>query len=271
MSTEMINPDTVRISEVGTEEILRLINNEDKKVPDIVAACIPDIAKLVEEGVKALSSGHRIIYCGAGTSGRLGVVDSAECPPTYGLDPSSFTAIIAGGPGAVFRAAEGCEDSREKGVEAFENAKCTAGDLVIGISVSGQAPFVCAFMEEAAKAGCTVGAIVNNADCPMSKLTELLVFADTGAEVVMGSTRMKGGSSQKMILNMFSTAVCIRMGYVYKNFMVNMQVSNSKLRRRAIFIMKNAVGVDEGNAVRLLENNAWYVRGAVEQAIREGL
>ena len=264
MSTELVNPATKNISNVSTEEMLRLINNEDRKVADIVAECIPEIAKLVEMGVQALQSGHRIIYCGAGTSGRLGVVDAAECPPTYGLDPEQFTAVIAGGPGAVFRAAEGCEDSTERGIAAFAEAGVRTGDLVIGISVSGQAPFVVAFMEQARKIGCPVAAITNNHGAPMTQIADIVVLPDTGAEVIKGSTRMKGGTSQKMILNMFSTAVCIRMGYVYQNYMVNMKVSNRKLRQRAITMVVEITEMDESSAEALLERYEWNIREALK-------
>lgn len=264
MSTEGINKATEHISEVDIPEILRLINNEDKKVPEIVSSCIPDIAKLTECGVRALKSGHRIIYCGAGTSGRLAVADAAECPPTYGVSPECFKAVIAGGKDAIVLASEGCEDSREKGVLAFNELNCSSEDLIIGISASGQAPFVVAFMEEAKKLGCTVGAIVNNSDCPMNKVADIVVFADTGAEAIKGSTRMKGGTAQKLILNMFSTAVCVKMGYVYKNFMVNMQVSNSKLERRAISMICEITGKNAEFALDLLQKNNMHVKTALE-------
>lgn len=264
MSTEDFNKATENISEVSTEEMLRLINNEDKKVADIVENCIPSVAQLVEKAVEALQSGHRIIYCGAGTSGRLGVVDAAECPPTYGIDPERFSAVMAGGRDAVFRAAEGFEDSREHGVAAFREMACSSGDLIIGISVSGQAPFVVAFMEEAKKLGCTVGALVNNAGAPMTKVADIVVLAETGAEAIKGSTRMKGGTAQKMILNMFSTSVCIKMGYVYKNYMVNMKVSNRKLRARAIKMITEITDMEAVAAEELLVRYDWSVKEALK-------
>lgn len=262
MSTEDRNLNTVHISEVSTEEMLRLINNEDRKVLDIVAECIPSIATLVEQAVKVLKNGGRILYCGAGTSGRLGVVDAAECPPTYGLSPDKFTAVIAGGPDAVFRAAEGFEDSREAGVAAFEKAAVESRDLVIGISVSGGAPFVIAFMEKAREIGCFVAAITNNQGAPMTAKANLVVFADTGAEAIKGSTRLKGGTSQKLILNMFSTAVCVKMGYVYQNYMVNMKVSNQKLKKRAITMVCEITELCETDAETLLTAHNWDVRHA---------
>lgn len=268
MSTECVNKATSNISEVGTEEMLKLINNEDKKVADIVAECIPDIALLVEKAVEALNGGFRIIYCGAGTSGRLGVVDAAECPPTYGIDPDRFTAVIAGGKEAVFRAAEGREDSVEGGIAAFNEVNCQKGDLVIGISVSGQAPFVMAFMEEAKKIGCTVGAITNNQGAPMTKIADIVVLPDTGAEAIKGSTRMKGGTAQKMILNMFSTAVCIKIGCVYKNYMVNMKVSNRKLRQRAIDMITEITEIEPTKAEEMLALNDWSVKDALKAILK---
>jgi len=269
MSTESVNQATQMISEVSTAEMLALINDEDKKVPSIVEKCIPQIAILVEKGAEAIKNGFRVIYCGAGTSGRLAIADAAECPPTYGLSPECFTGVIAGGKEAVFRAAEGCEDSRERGVEAFVESKCQSGDLVIGISASGQAPFVCASMEEAKKIGCTVGAIVNNPNCPMDKIAHVVVMVETGAEAIKGSTRMKAGTSQKLILNMFSTAVCIKLGCVYKNYMVNMQVSNSKLRKRAIAMVKDITSLAPDDAEALLEAHEWIVKEALKAYFSE--
>ena len=269
MSTEDFNKATQNISEVSTAEMLKLINEQDKQVPYIVEKCIPQVAILVEKAVEAINSGHRIIYCGAGTSGRLGVVDAAECPPTYGLSPEKFTAVMAGGRDAVFRAAEGFEDSREAGITAFEENKVEKGDLVIGISVSGQALFVVAFMEKAQEIGCTVAALINNEGAPMSKCADLVIVADTGAEAIKGSTRMKGGTSQKLILNMFSTAVCINLGYVYKNYMVNMKVSNQKLRKRAITMMVEITGMDEAKAEEMLIAHDWDVKDTLKSYFDE--
>ena len=267
MSTEAWNSATEHISEVGTEEMLRMINREDSKVADIVAECIPQVARLVEEGANAIRNGRRIIYCGAGTSGRLAIADAAECPPTYGLDPTCFTAVMAGGRNAVFNASENAEDSREGGVKAFAETGCTAGDVILGVSVSGQAPFVCAFMEEGRKAGCFVAALVNNADSPMTKLADLVILADTGAEAIKGSTRMKGGTSQKMILNMFSTAVCVKLGCVYKNYMVNMKPINQKLVRRAVAMVTEITGIGEDEARAALDGSDWNIRDAVESIL----
>lgn len=264
MNTESVNQNTKGISKASTEEMLRMINNEDKTVADVVAGCIPQISKLVDVAHKTLFEGGRIFYVGCGTSGRIAVADAAELPPTYGLDPERVVAIIAGGVGAMIRASEGCEDSRERALEAFKESGCKAGDLVIGISASGQAPFVVAFMEEAKKLGCPVGCITNNENTVMEKCADITVAALTGAEVIKGSTRMKAGSSQKMILNMFSTAVCIKLGYVYQNFMVNMTVSNSKLEKRAITMVSTITGLDEEASIKALKEHDWSVYEAVK-------
>lgn len=264
MNTESINRETWDISEASTEEMLRLINREDKTVADAVEACIPTIVQLVEAGHRALASGGRIFYCGAGTSGRLAVADAAELPPTYGIDPDRVVAVIAGGAGAIVRASEGCEDSRERARQAFDEHRPTVGDLVIGISASGQAPFVIAFMEEAKTAGCTVAAITNNTDTLMERCADITVAALTGAEAIKGSTRMKAGTAQKLILNMFSTAVCVKQGFVYKNLMVNMTPSNRKLRARAVDMVCTVTGMAESAAQQVLEQQGWSVREAIK-------
>lgn len=263
-STEALNEARRHLSEGTTEEVLRAINDEDATVAGVVAGCIPQVAQLVDAAVTSLKAGGRIFYCGAGTSGRLAVADAAECPPTYGVASETVQAVIAGGAGAIVNAAEGCEDDEAAGQKAFSDAGCRAGDVVIGISAAGNAPFVCAFLEKAKEAGCVTGAITNNENTRLSRIADVTVMALTGPEVVSGSTRMKAGTSQKMILNMFSTAVFVRMGYVFGNYMVNMKVSNSKLRRRAVSIVTALTGLDEAGAIALLEQHDFFVRGALE-------
>ncbi|MBE6807885.1 MAG: N-acetylmuramic acid 6-phosphate etherase [Ruminococcaceae bacterium] len=259
MNTESVNKATQNISSASTEEMLTMINNEDKTVATAVEKAIPQISKLVDKAYEVLSGGGRVFYCGAGTSGRLAVADAAELPPTYGLDPQKIVAIIAGGIGAMVNASEGCEDSRERALATFEEYGIKKGDMVIGISASGQAPFVITIMEEARKLGCPVGCITNNQDTLMEKCADITVAALTGAEAIKGSTRMKAGSAQKMILNMFSTAVCIKLGFVYKNYMVNMVTSNRKLRKRAVTMVCEISGISENEAQDLLKKNNWSV------------
>ena len=257
--TETRNPRSDNIADLSPEAILRIIGREDASVPAVVRGCIPAIAKLVEKGIDSLKKGGRIIYCGAGTSGRLAVADAAEIPPTYGVDRSRVVAVIAGGEKAIVNASEGCEDSREGGEKAFDFLACTEKDLVIGISAAGRAPFVVAFMEKAKKTGCTVGALVNNKNTDMAKIADIAVEALTGAEVIKGSTRMKAGSAQKMILNMFSTAVFVKSGYTWQNYMTHMNPSNSKLKKRAVSMVCEILGVAEQAAQSLLEAHDWDI------------
>ncbi len=263
MNTESVNVKTKNIFKESTQGILTLINNEDAIVAGIVVKCIPQIAKLVDKAYESLQNGGKIVYCGAGTSGRLAIADAAECPPTYGVSKDVVKAVIAGGAGAVVNASEGCEDDVLKGEEAFENAGCNTGDIVIGISASGNAPFVCAFLKKAKEKGCITGAIVNNEDTKLEKIADITVAALTGAEAIKGSTRMKAGTSQKMILNMFSTAVFVKMGYVYQNYMVNMTVSNIKLKNRAIVMVSDITGLEYEKAEALLAENNWVIREAI--------
>ena len=257
--TETRNERSDRIADGSSESILRIIQREDASVPAIVKSCIPQIAKLVDAGVEALKNGGRIIYCGAGTSGRLAVADAAECPPTYGVSRETITAVIAGGEKAITNASEGCEDDRKAGVAAFENQKCTKNDLIIGISAAGRAPFVVAFMEKAKELGCNVGAIVNNLDTEMAKIANIAIEPLTGAEVIKGSTRMKAGSAQKMILNMFSTAVFVKMGCTWQNYMTHMNPSNSKLKKRAVAMLCEILKIGENEAEELLISRDWNI------------
>ena len=261
--TETRNFRSDKIADGSSESILGIIQREDASVPAVVKRCIPQIAKLVDAGVKSIQNGGRIIYCGAGTSGRLAVADAAECPPTYGISNETVTAVIAGGASAITNASEGCEDSREGGIAAFELQKCTKNDLVIGISAAGRAPFVVSFMEKAKELGCTVGAIVNNLNTDMAKLSDIAIEALTGAEVIKGSTRMKAGSAQKMILNMFSTAVFVKTGCTWQNYMTHMKPSNSKLKKRAISMICEILNIPEACAEELLVSHDWDIHASL--------
>ena len=261
--TETRNPRSDHIADGSTESILRIIQREDASVPSVVKRCIPQVAKLVDAAVEALRQGGRILYCGAGTSGRLAVADASECPPTYGVPRERVVAVIAGGEGAITNASEGCEDSRERGAAAFTAQNCTEKDLVIGISAAGRAPFVVAFMEEARKKGCQVGAIVNNRNTDMAAIADIAVEALTGAEVIKGSTRMKAGSAQKMILNMFSTAVFVKLGYTWQNYMTHMRPSNDKLKKRAAVMLCEILHIETEEAVKLLTAHDWDIPAAL--------
>ena len=264
MNTESVNIKTKGISDATTEEMLYMINDEDATVAGVVRSVIPQVAKLVEAGVSTLKNGGRIFYCGCGTSGRIAVADAAECPPTYGVSRDLVNAIIAGGEKAMINASEGCEDSREKGVETFEKVGVKSGDLVIGVSAAGRAPFVLAFMEKAKEIGAFVGALVNNTETEMSKVADLTIELLTGAEAIKGSTRMKAGTSQKLVLNMFSTTLFIRMGCTYQNYMVNMIPNNIKLRGRAVSMVTEITGLEREKALEILESCEWDIRSAIK-------
>lgn len=267
MNTESVNEKTKGISTASVEDALYMINDEDATVAGLVRKSIPQIAKLVKAGLRALEQGGRVFYCGCGTSGRLAVADAAECPPTYGVSRDLVNAVIAGGEKAMVNALEGCEDSRERGVEAFEKAGITNRDFVIGLSAAGRAPFVLAFMEKAKELGCQVGAIVNNEQTEMAKIADIAVETLTGAEAIKGSTRMKAGTSQKMILNMFSTALFIGRGCTYQNYMVNMIPNNIKLRARAVSMLVDILQIDEGEAATLLEEKNWDIKAVIKSKI----
>ena len=268
MNTESVNEKTKGISDASTEEILRMINDQDATVAEVVRAAIPSIANLVDKGVETLNNGGRVFYCGCGTSGRLAVADAAECPPTYGVSRDLITAVIAGGAKAMVNASEGCEDSKEKGIEAFDAVGVKSGDLVIGISAAGRAPFVLAFMEKAKNSECFVCGITNNSDTEMAKIADLTIELLTGAEAIKGSTRMKAGTSQKLVLNMFSTSLFIKMGCTYQNYMVNMIPNNTKLRKRAVSMVSDILDITEKEAQTLLEENGYDIKKTIKSRIK---
>lgn len=267
MNTESVNKKTKGISDATTEEMLYMINDEDATVASAVRKNIPQIAKMVDAALQALKNGGRVFYCGCGTSGRLAVADAAECPPTYGVNRDLVNAVIAGGEKAMVNALEGCEDSRERGIEAFEKAGVCEKDLVIGISAAGRAPFVLAFMEKAKEQGCVVCAMVNNENTEMAKIADIAIETLTGAEAIKGSTRMKAGTSQKLILNMFSTSLFIKMGCTYQNYMVNMIPNNIKLRARAISMVADILQISSEKAQLLLEKQEWNIKAVLKSKI----
>ena len=263
MNTESVNSKTKGISDATVEEALYMINDEDATVAAAVRKAIPSIAKMVTAGAKTLKNGGRIFYCGCGTSGRIAVADAAECPPTYGVDRELVNAVIAGGAKAMVNASEGCEDSRERGEQAFAEYGVCEKDMVIGISAAGRPPFVLAFMGKAKELGCTVCAVVNNENTEMARISDIAIETLTGAEAIKGSTRMKAGTSQKMILNMFSTALFIQMGCTYQNYMVNMIPNNTKLRARAVSMVADIMQTDANTATELLEANDWDIKKVI--------
>ncbi|WMJ86941.1 N-acetylmuramic acid 6-phosphate etherase [Anaerocolumna sp. MB42-C2] len=251
--TEQVNQETENIDECTTEQILNLINREDSKVPDAVRKEIPNITKAVDIIYESLSSGGRMIYLGAGTSGRLGVLDASECPPTYGTDPELIQGYIAGGDGALRTAVEGSEDSEEEGRKQVKECSVTKKDVIIGITASGSAPYVCGALKQAREYGATTIGVVNNDNTKLNKLCDICIEVVVGPEVVIGSTRMKAGTAQKLVLNMLTTAAMIKLGKVYGNMMVDLKASNNKLNERSIRIIRKVTGVNEESALKYLE------------------
>src|SRR5215831_6896542 len=221
MSTERRNPRSVDIDLFPTERILKIINGEDAQIAGIVAAAIPEITKAVDAAVDAIRSGGHLFYVGAGTSGRLALLDSVECPPTFGSPGDWFQAVLAGGPKAFTQAKEDSEDDREQAETDLKAKKVAAKDFVIGVAASGRTPYTQAALEFAKSRGARTAAIVSVAGSPMAKVADITICTPVGPEVVSGSTRMKAGTAQKMVLNMISTTTMIRLGMTYSNWMVN--------------------------------------------------
>ncbi len=253
ITTERRNENTKNIDIVSTCEILRMINNEDKTVPLAVEAAIDQIAEVVEVVTKAFRDGGRLFYVGAGTSGRLGVLDASEVPPTFGLDPSKVIGIIAGGDYALRYAIEGAEDSKESVVKDLKSYNLNNKDVVIGIAASGVTPFAIGGLEYANKIGAETACITTSHDSQIAKIAKHPIEAITGAEPLTGSTRMKSGTAQKLILNMITTASMIKLGKVYENLMVDVQMNNNKLISRARGIIMEVTGVSEDVAKEYLD------------------
>lgn len=261
--TEAVNPRSRDIDRKTLPEILRIINDEDHLVADAVKRVLPQGALLVERIAEKLAGGGRLFYVGAGTSGRIGVMDAAECPPTYGVSPDSIIALIAGGPEAVFRARETAEDNAGEGKALMEFHAVCGKDIVVGLSASGSTPFVAAALKEARARGAATAAVLCNAGGSVTENADLAIPLLTGPEVITGSTRMKAASAQKMFLNMVSTAVMIRLGKVTGNFMTSLKPRNKKLRERACFIVSSVTGVSQETSEKLLERNQYDVRETV--------
>ena len=264
LKTEMRNTKTTHIDRMSTAEMIAIMQEENKNAVNAIDAELPAIEAAVDQISQRVRQGGRLFYVGCGTSGRLGVVDAAECPPTYGVPHGTVVGIIAGGDGAIRRAVEGAEDSREAGFRDIEAHHLTANDSVVGISVAGGAAYVLGAFDAAAKAGALRIALSSNAGCPIEKAANVAIHPDTGAEVITGSTRMKAGGAHKMILNMISTAVMVKQGHVYENMMINLRPSNIKLRDRMIRILCEITALPYDAAELLLERNECHLRRALE-------
>ena len=263
MSTERRNPRSVDIDLFPTERILKIINSEDATVAGAVATAIPAIAKAVDLAVDTLRRDGRIFYVGAGTSGRIAMLDATECPPTFSTPPQWIQAVVAGGTKAAGRAIEDAEDDVEQAAADFRAKKISSRDLVIGIAASGKTPYTLAALEYAkSKEARTVG-LVATPDSPMARIVDILIHTPVGPEIISGSTRMKAGTAQKLVLNMISTATMIRTGMTYGNWMINVSMSNSKLRERGALMVREILGVSIEEARKLSEASGGKLKIAV--------
>lgn len=265
LKTEERNPGTTGFDKMALSDMLKLMNEENMNAVKAVEACTGDIAAATDAVIDAFAAGGRLFYVGAGTSGRLGVVDAAECPPTFGVDYDKVIGIIAGGRDAMFRASEGGEDSYEASVEDLSKYNISAKDVVIGISAAGGAAYVVGALEYAKSKGCTTVALTSNENTKIGNVADIQIVTDTGAEVVTGSTRLKAGTAQKLVLNMISTCAMVKSGYVYENLMINLKPTNIKLRSRMISIVSDILDISAEESVSLLERNNWNIRKAVEK------
>lgn len=261
--TESVNSQTMALDRLSTREILSLINREDHVVADAVALELDKIAKVVDEIASRMSRGGHLIYVGAGTSGRLGVLDASECPPTFSTPPELVQGYIAGGDKALRTAVEGCEDDAQAGHELVRQIDLKSDDCVIGITASGCAKYVIGAVEEAKARGCLTVALVNNTGSALSKITDHSIEPIVGPEVIQGSTRMKAGTAQKMVLNMISTTVMVRLGKVYGNLMVDLHVSNTKLRDRGARIIEQTCSLPYEKAMEILTKAHFNVKEAI--------
>jgi N-acetylmuramic acid 6-phosphate etherase len=250
--TEERNPRSRELDRLSTQELVRVIHGEDATVAAAVRRELPAIARAVDAIVDALSHGGRLIYVGAGTSGRLATLDAAECPPTFGTSPKLVQAVIAGGRRALIDAVEGAEDDAEQGGRDLASRGVTKADVVVGLTASGTTPYVLGALRLARRRGAMTIGITANRHAPIEWLARITIAPETGPEVVSGSTRMKAGTAQKLVLNLLSTAAMIRLGHVYSNWMVDVALTNEKLRRRGLRILQEASGVTESAAARAL-------------------
>ena len=263
LSTEKRNPNTTHFDKMDTVRMLEIISSENYNSVKAVEAAHKDIARAIDAAVGAFENGGRLIYVGAGTSGRISVMDAAECPPTYGTDYDTVIAIHAGGEKAMFRASENVEDSADKGREDILARGLRANDVVMGISASGNAEYVASALLTAKETGCVTISLSSNNPCKIASIADIVIFTDTGAEVITGSTRMKAGNAQKMVLNMISTCAMVKTGKVYENLMINLKPTNKKLKARMIGIVCDIVGCDTKYAEDMLEKYSWNIRTAV--------
>lgn len=268
IATEQRNPNTMNIDTLSTLDMVKLINREDHRVAEAVALVTAKIAEAVDVIAARLSTGGRLIYCGAGTSGRLGILDAVECPPTYSTDPETVQALMAGGYGAIFKAVEGAEDSKELGKTDMQGIGFSGKDVLVGIAASGRTPYVLGCMEYAKELGAPTVAVTCCPGSILDSFADIGIAPAPGPEVVTGSTRMKSGTAQKMVLNMLSTGAMIKLGKVYGNLMVDVKPSNEKLVRRCVTIVCSATDCMEEEAVDALERCGYHPKTAIVMLLR---
>ncbi len=262
-TTEQTNPNTAEIDKLPTLEALRIINREDQKVAEAVEKVLPAVARAVDGIVARLERGGRLVYTGTGTSGRLGVLDAAECPPTFGVAPDLVQGVIAGGYDACYKAVEASEDDREAGAKDLQARGFTPDDVLVGIAASGRTPYTIGAIEYARGIGALTICITCNENTALAAAAEIPIEAIVGPEVIAGSTRLKSGTAQKLVLNMLSTMTMVRLGYVTGNRMTNLKTSNLKLRQRATGLVMAECGLDESAAKAALEAANWDLRVAI--------
>ena len=251
--TEQRNPNSMHVDSLSALEIVQLMNDEDKQVPLAIEKCLPQIAQAVECIVAAFQQGGRLVYIGAGTSGRLGVLDASECPPTFGVSPEMVKGIIAGGERALRHPIEGAEDSKAQAVVDLQTIQFSSKDVLVGIAASGRTPYVIGALEYAKGLGSVTVSIASNPNSAMANIVDIAIDTVVGAEVLTGSSRLKSGTAQKLVLNMLTTASMILMGKCYQNLMVDVQASNEKLKARAIRIVMQATDCDKALAEETLK------------------
>ena len=251
--TEQRNPNSMHVDSLSALEIVQLMNEEDKQVPLAIEKCLPQIAQAVECIVAAFQQGGRLVYIGAGTSGRLGVLDASECPPTFGVSPEMVKGIIAGGERALRHPIEGAEDSKEQAVIDLQTIQFSSKDVLVGIAASGRTPYVIGALEYAKSLGSVTVSIASNPNSAMANIVDIAIDTVVGPEVLTGSSRLKSGTAQKLVLNMLTTASMILMGKCYQNLMVDVQASNEKLKARAIRIVMQATDCDKALAEETLK------------------
>ncbi|WP_409292242.1 N-acetylmuramic acid 6-phosphate etherase [Peribacillus sp. SCS-37] len=269
LSTEKRNDKTMTLDQLTSLEVLQIMNEEDKSVPAAIEKQLSQIDKLVTATIHALKNNGRIIYLGAGTSGRLGVLDAAECPPTFGTPPGLVVGLIAGGEKAFTAAVEGAEDSMELAASDLQSINLTASDVVIGIAASGRTPYVIGGLKYAKEKGGVTGSISCNTNSEISRFSLIPIEIDTGSEILTGSTRLKAGTAQKLVLNMISTASMIGIGKVYKNLMVDVQPTNKKLVERSKRIIMEAAEVDYEKASELYDQAGGHVKKAIVMVLAD--